>query len=61
MKTWTIAEMLLGVLAIGVFGMVTFAASPTWEIILGILIAAIGVVGVAGPLLLKNRNKDWHC
>jgi len=61
MKTWTIVEIVLGVLAIGMLGVVIFATSSTSRIILGILIAAVGVVGVGGPLLLKNRNKDWHC
>ena len=56
MKLWTIAEMVLGGLAIGVFGMVTFSVSPIWEILLGALIAAVVVVGV------KTRgsiSKNW--
>ncbi len=61
MKAWTIAEMVLGVLAIGAFGMVTFSVSPIWETLLGVLIAAAVVVGVIGPIVLKNRNADWHC
>jgi len=58
MKAWTIAEMVLGGLAIGAFGMVTFSVSPIWETLLGVLIAAVVVVGVVGPIVLRNTNAD---
>lgn len=60
MKMWSIVTMIIGVVVIGMMGVVASAPSPTTKTALSIAFVALVVVGVVGPIVLRNRNTDWH-
>ncbi|MCK4580182.1 MAG: hypothetical protein KAU10_02440 [Dehalococcoidia bacterium] len=60
MKAWTVVMLVLGVIALGVMMAFITAPTPVTKTVLTTSFIALLVVGVVGPIVLRNKNTDWH-